>query len=193
MWGYASYLRNGLAYDHDFWYICVKWWYISPGFFFHFFKILIFSGFQGSKRAVTKWQNILFVTLHISWAIPHIHICECHLWCIHKCKMISPCCIFIFRVVGVRAKNGPKWQKILSIMLHISESILYHSHLWYTFVKLWYLQVFFHFFKNLVFRVVRRIKVQKMVQNDQNSIRHTPYLRNHTSYDCHLWYTSVKW
>ena len=21
----------------------------------------------------------------------------------------------------------------------------------------------------------------------------TPYLRNHTSYDCHLWYTSVKW
>ena len=20
-----------------------------------------------------------------------------------------------------------------------------------------------------------------------------PYLRNHTSYDCHLWYTSVKW
>ena len=27
----------------------------------------------------------------------------------------------------------------------------------------------------------------------KNSVRQTPYPRNHTSYDCHLWYTCVKW
>ena len=26
-----------------------------------------------------------------------------------------------------------------------------------------------------------------------NSVCHAPYLRNHISYNCHLWYTSVEW
>ena len=37
---------------------------------------------------------------------------------------------------------------------------------------------FFHFFKILIFWVVRGIKRQKMVQNDKK-LCHTPYLRNH--------------
>ena len=37
---HASYLRNSIAYNHGFWYTCVKWWYLH-GFFsfcwyFHF-------------------------------------------------------------------------------------------------------------------------------------------------------------
>ena len=29
---YVPYLRNSIAYDHDFWYTCVKWWYLQ-GYF----------------------------------------------------------------------------------------------------------------------------------------------------------------
>ena len=35
------------------------------------------------------------------------------------------------------------------------------------------------------------VKGQKMVQNDNKLC--APYLSNHTSYDCHLWYKCVKW
>ena len=45
--------------------------------------------------------------------------------------------------------------------------------------------VFFQFFKILIFQV-NRVKEQKAVQIDKNFVRHAPYLRNHTSYDCHL-------
>ena len=53
-------------------------------------------------------------------------------FCLHLCKiMISPgIFFFIFSKFwfsgsywGKRAKNGPKWQKILSVMLHISRTI----------------------------------------------------------------------
>ena len=54
--------------------------------------------------------------------------------------------------------------------------------------------VFFSFSKCWFFWVVRGVKVQKTVQNDKKSfVHHTSYLRNHTSYDCHLQYTYVKW
>ena len=45
---------------------------------------------------------------------------------------------------------------------------------------------FFHDF----FWVVTGVKVQKMAQNNKKSCS---YLRNCTLYDCHLWYTCVKW
>ena len=53
---------------------------------------------------------------------------------------------------------------------------------------------FFHFFKILVFWVVKGVKGQKMVQNDKKlclsrSISHEP----HTSYDFHFSYTCVMW
>ena len=52
---------------------------------------------------------------------------------------------------------------------------------------------FFHFFKILVFWVIREVKGQNMVQNEKkDSVCHTPYLWNHTSYNFHLWYTCVK-
>ena len=50
----------------------------------------------------------------------------------------------------------------------------------------------FYFLKMLIFRVLRRVKGQERVQMTKNSVRHAPYLRNHTSYDCHLWYTFEK-
>ena len=54
-------------------------------------------------------------------------------------------------------------------------------------------QAVFFFFKILIFWVVRLVKGQKMVQNVKKSVCCTQYLRNHISYDHHLWYTSVKW
>ena len=53
--------------------------------------------------------------------------------------------------------------------------------------------VFFYFFKFLIFWI-RSIKVWKMVQNDKKLCCAccALYLRNHISFDLHLWYTWVK-
>ena len=47
------------------------------------------------------------------------------------------------------------------------------------------------FFKISVF-VLLWVKGQKVFQNGKK-FRWAPYLRKHTSYDCHLWYACVKW
>ena len=39
---YAPYPRNSIPYDHDFWYTCVKWWYLQLNF--SFFWNFIFQG-----------------------------------------------------------------------------------------------------------------------------------------------------
>ena len=38
----------------------------------------------------------------------------------------------------------------------------------------------------------RGVKDQKWYKMTKNYVSLAPYLRNHTSYDCHLWYTCVK-
>ena len=45
----TRYLRNCTPYDCNFWYSCVKWWYLQ-WFFSFFFKILIFQVFRGVKE-----------------------------------------------------------------------------------------------------------------------------------------------
>ena len=50
---------------------------------------------------------------------------------------------------------------------------------------------FFHFNKILICQVVSRLKGQKRPKMTKNSICCTTYLRNHSSYDCHLCYTCV--
>ena len=53
--------------------------------------------------------------------------------------------------------------------------------------------VVFHFFEVLVFWAVRRVEGQKIAQNENNNyIRHVPYLRNSIAYDHNFWYTFVK-
>ena len=39
---HTSYLRNSIGYDHDFWYIFVKWWYLQV--LFSFFQNFYFLG-----------------------------------------------------------------------------------------------------------------------------------------------------
>ena len=72
------YLMNSIAYDHDFWYTCVKWWYIHVLFFFSIFQNFDFAGCYGGKRAKNgpKWQSILSVMLHISEPSITLHVLE---------------------------------------------------------------------------------------------------------------------
>ena len=95
---HTPYLRNSLAYDHDFWYTCVKW-YLQVCFFFPFFL--------NFKR---------FCLLHFISRESYI------IW----------------------------W----SFMVHLCEIIIFPG-------------IFFHFFKILIFWVVRGVKGQKMVQNEK--------------------------
>ena len=129
----------------------------------------------------------------------------CSIWSwflIHLCKIaISPCIFFkiliFWFVMGVkRTKNGPKWQKIMLITLHISETIqnmivIYWAHKqndnfsWCFFV--------FHFSKFWFFWIGRGLSGKKWSRITKNPVFQAPNLRNHLSYDCHLWYTGVKW
>ena len=54
--------------------------------------------------------------------------------------------------------------------------------------------VFFNFFKILFFWGVTGVKWQKIAQNDKKlCLSRFISQEHHTSYDCHLWYTCVKW
>ena len=66
---------------------------------------------------------------------------------------------------GKRAKNGHKWQKVCCAF-YLRNHTSYDCDFWYTCNIMTYPDVFFHFFKILIFRVVRRVKGQKMAQND---------------------------
>ena len=87
----ASYLRNYMSNDCDFWNAGVKWWYIHV--FFLFFKNFDFLGQKLGKSH--KWPKITCNSIHIIF-------CELNimwLWfLVHWCKMmISPGIFFIFQ------------------------------------------------------------------------------------------------
>ena len=97
----------------------------------------------------------------------------------------------IFQVVrGVKGqKKSLKWQKILSITLHISETIhnmifRYGTHVQSDNIS----RHFFHFFKILICWVHKEGKGTKNSPKWQKILSCAPYLRNHALYDCHLWY-----
>ena len=82
---------------------------------------------------------------------------------------------------GKRAKNGHKWQKVCCAF-YLRNHTSYDCDFWYTCNIMTYPDAFFHFFKILIFGVVRGVKGQKMAQND-NFFCLTACLRNRTLYD----------
>ena len=100
------YLRNSI-YDHDFWYTYVKL-YLQA--FFHFFKIFIFQIVSGVYKRGKMAQNEKKICLshsvsqepYIIWLSFIVHLCQ---------VMISPGDFLI------------KWQNILSVMLHILQTM----------------------------------------------------------------------
>ena len=132
---------------------------------------------------------------YIIWFSFMVHICK---MIIHICKMIIPTCSFFifsklwfFGLLGdKRAKNSPKWQKILLCSISQETYIVWSSFVVCKFKIIISSGVFFHFFKILIFQVVRRVEGQKMAQNEKK-LCCALYLRNHTSCDLCLWYTCV--
>ena len=62
---HVPYLKDSIAYDHDFWYTCVKLWYLQG--FFHCFEIFTFwaaNKVKGEEIAQNEKQQ-----LHPSHAI----------------------------------------------------------------------------------------------------------------------------
>ena len=118
--------------------------------------------------------------LYIMWFLFIVHICLI---------IISPggffffCFNFDFRVV--RGLKNSISQKLYIIWF--SRMV----HLWKMMISPCVFFIYFFFF-NLIF-CFWVVKMQRIVQNDKKFVCRTPYLRNHTSYDCHLCYTSVKW
>ena len=165
---------------------------ISLGIF-QFFKILIFWVVRGVKGQKMVQNDKKFCLLHLMFQEPHI---ICSWFMVHMCKRIISSGIFFIvsnfwflgSLGGKRARNGPKWQKILSVSLHISGTI-HHM------VVICGTQVqnddifsnFFHFFKILIFGVFRGGEGGggKTAKNDLElpiSVCHVLYLRNCRSY-----------
>ena len=122
---YTPYLSNSIAYDHNFWHTIVKWWYLQV--FFSSFFILIFQAVRevkGQKMAQNDQTFCLSCFMsqesYIIWLSFMLHFCE----------IMFRGLFFIFSkfwfsgLLGVKGqKNGPKWKKIMSVMLHISRNI----------------------------------------------------------------------
>ena len=126
---------------------------------------------------------------------------------VHLCKMISPrvfffsffLYIFIFRAVrGSKRAKMAQNDKKLCLLHFISQEpyIIWLTfmllHLWYSCVK-WHTQEFFSFFQSFDFWDCYGGKRTKNSPKWQNSVCCAWYLKNNTSCNCYLWYTSVKW
>ena len=133
---HVAYLRNSIAYDHDFWFTIVKWWYLQM--FFWFFQNIDFwvvSGVKKQKMAQNdkKFCLLCFISQesYIIWLSLKVHFCEISKHFFHFFKIL----IFgVFREVKGQ-KLGPEWEKIMPVALHISRTIHHDFHLWYTYVK----------------------------------------------------------
>ena len=137
---HAPYLRNSIAYDHDFWCTCVKWWYLQV-LFLQVFKILIFwvvSGVKGQKTVQNDKKIcpsfLISQEPYITW-LPFM---------VHMCKMIIS-------------------KKTLSVTLHISGTIHHVIVIYGTLVENDNIsRCFFHFLEVFIWGV----KGQKMVHNN---------------------------
>ena len=109
--------RNSIAYDHDFWYTCIKWWYLQV--FFQFFKILIFRAVRVVKEQKMAQNDKKVCLLHSISEEPYI----IWLWfLVHMCKMIIfPVNFFILGFF--RGIKGKKWPKITNFSLFCSGTV----------------------------------------------------------------------
>ena len=70
---HTPYLRNSITYGHDFWYNCVKWWYLEA--FFYFFEMFIFGavmGVNGKKQPKMK-NNYIYHTPYLRSSTTYGH------------------------------------------------------------------------------------------------------------------------
>ena len=146
---------------------------ISPGVFSYFqsFDFLVCEWGKNAKKAQNdKKLYLLCSTSQESYIIWFSFM-------VHRCKMVSPGVFFSFfqNFNFKRAKDSPKWQKILSVMLLISGIIHQMIVIYGTLVQDDdFSGCFFHFSKILILQVVRGSKMRKNCQS--GSIPQEPYV-----------------
>ena len=142
---------------------------ISWSVFFNV-KILLFQVVRGAERAKNgpKMTKIsVCCTLNFRNHIPY----DLHLWCTCMYERIISAGIFSFfskfwfsGSLGGSVKKGKKWPKMTrnSASLTLYLRTIHDCDFWYTFVKWWYIQQTFSFFKILIFGFFRVVKGQTM-------------------------------
>ena len=143
-------------------------------------------------------KNSLWCTSYLRNHISY----DCHLWYTFVKWWYLQVFFFFFHffkililwvVRGCKwAKNDPKWEKILSVVVLISGIIHHMIFIMVLMLKMIIPRSFFYFSKILIFWVVGRVQGQKWPKMARNSVFCTLYIRNHTSYDLDIWYTCVK-
>ena len=147
---HPSYLKNIIAYDHDFWYTSVKRWKVFFFSIFQNFEFLVFSGVKKTKNGPKLEKKYVCCTP----CLRNHASCDFHLW--YTCVKWYLQAFFHFDFPGCfggkRAKNIPKCQNILTVALHICMVTSYDHHVWYTSeCKMISPGVFFSFFQNFDF------------------------------------------
>ena len=124
---------------------------------------------------------------YIIWLSIMVHLCKMMISLgvfFHFCKILI---VWVVKGGGrsKRAKNGTKWEKICQLHPISQESYIM------IFVQNHNIsRRFLHFFKILIFGVVRSVKKWPIMT--KNFVLCLLYLRNHISYDLDQWCTSVK-
>ena len=191
---HAPYLSNHTSHDL-LWYKCKM--ITSPGIFFIFSKFW-FSGLLGGKKAKMVQNGKKFCLSHSisqEWYIIWLS------FMVHKYKMIkSPGIFFIFAQVSFSGLLGGKRAKMVQNgkKFCLSHSISQEWYIiWLSFMVHKYKMIkspgIFFIFAQVSFSGLLGGKRAKMVQNGKKFCLSHSISRNDTSYDCHLWYTNVKW
>ena len=130
---YVPYLRNSIAYDHYFWYTCVKWWYLQTFFsVFQNFDFWVHRGLKGQKAFQNDKNFCLSCSIsqepYIIWLSFMVQVCK---------MVLSPGVLFNFKILIFRVVRGLKGQKITqndkSLCLPhfiFQNHISYDLHLW---------------------------------------------------------------
>ena len=135
---HMPYLRNSIAYDNDFWYKCVKWWYLQVFFsLFWNFQFLSCRGAKGNCIAQNKNSNYICLVSYQQYSLWSWFL-------VHLCKMMISLSVFSFLIFsffellegGKRAKNGPRWQKHSACCTsYLRNHTSYDLDLWYICIK----------------------------------------------------------
>ena len=150
---HMPYLRNSIAYNHDFWNTCAKWWCLRG--FFHFFKILIFwvvSGVKVQKMAQNDKKLCLLHSIsqeaYIIWLWFLVHLWNDDIF---RYFFSFFQVVIFWDISGVKGQKMTQNGKKFCLTLCLGNCASYDCSVWYTYAKWWYLQQSFSYFQNYHF------------------------------------------
>ena len=119
------YFRNHILYDLHLWYTYMYKRIISPGIFFLFFKILVFSIIRGWGKRAKNGPKCQKFFVCVTPYLKNLTLYDCDFWCTcvkwgYLQEIFSFFKILIFGVF--RGIKGKKWPKITNFSLFCSTS-----------------------------------------------------------------------